>query len=34
MTENLAFYAKLGFEEIDRRLKDGYRRVYFRKSLR
>ena len=34
MTENLAYYPKLGYEEIDRRSEDGYNRVYFRKTLR
>ena len=34
MTENLAFYSRLGFEETDRRLDDGYRRVFLRKPLR
>jgi len=34
MTENLAYYPKLGYEEIDRRSEDGYNRVYFRKILR
>ncbi len=33
MTENLAFYAHLGFQETDRRLEDGYRRVFMRKPL-
>jgi N-acetylglutamate synthase-like GNAT family acetyltransferase len=33
MTENLAFYAKLGFQQIGCRLEDGYRRIYFRKLL-
>jgi ribosomal protein S18 acetylase RimI-like enzyme len=34
MTENLAYYPKLGYEEVDRRSEDGYDRVYFRKTLR
>ncbi|MDQ6906919.1 MAG: GNAT family N-acetyltransferase [Chloroflexota bacterium] len=34
MTENLAYYPKLGYEEVDRRSEDGYDRVYFRKVLR
>jgi len=34
MVENLAYYPKLGYEEIDRRREDGYDRVYFRKVLR
>ncbi|MEO1066108.1 MAG: GNAT family N-acetyltransferase [Pseudomonadota bacterium] len=33
MTENLAFYPKLGYREIDRRTEDGFKRVYFRKEL-
>lgn len=33
MTENLHFYSKLGFAEEDRRVQDGYRRVFLRKKL-
>ncbi len=33
MTENIAFYHKLGFREVDRRLDDGYRRVFMSKDL-
>ena len=33
MTENIAFYEKLGYREIDRRLDDGYRRVFMSKEL-
>ncbi|HEY7020404.1 MAG TPA: GNAT family N-acetyltransferase [Ktedonobacterales bacterium] len=33
MVENLAFYQRLGFEEVERRVNDGYRRVFLRKSL-
>ena len=33
MTENLAFYPRLGFNEIDRRTEAGFNRVYFRKNL-
>ena len=33
MTENIAFYEGLGFEEVDRRLDDGYRRVFMSKEL-
>lgn len=33
MTENLGFYARLGYEETDRRTEDGYRRVFMRKRL-
>ena len=33
MTENLEFYARLGFQEVDRRREDGFDRVYFRKPI-
>jgi GNAT superfamily N-acetyltransferase len=33
MVENLAFYQRLGFEEVERRVDDGYHRVFMRKSL-
>jgi ribosomal protein S18 acetylase RimI-like enzyme len=33
MVENLVFYQRLGFEEIERRMDEGYRRVFLRKSL-
>jgi ribosomal protein S18 acetylase RimI-like enzyme len=33
MHENLSFYGKLGFEETDRGLDGGYRRVFMRKRL-
>ena len=33
MTENLAFYARLGFVETDRRRDAGYDRVFLRKPL-
>jgi ribosomal protein S18 acetylase RimI-like enzyme len=33
MTENLAFYARLGFKESDRRMDEGFRRVFLHKSL-
>ncbi|WP_053376638.1 GNAT family N-acetyltransferase [Paenibacillus sp. FJAT-27812] len=33
MTENLAYYPKLGFIELERRTEDGYRRVYMSKPL-
>ena len=33
MTENLAFYPKLGFVETERRSEAGFDRVYFRKTL-
>ena len=34
MHENLAVYARLGFEETGRGLDGGYRRVFMRKRLR
>lgn len=33
MTESLAFYPRLGYREVDRRVEDGYSRVYFVKAL-
>lgn len=33
MTENLAFYPRLGFEEVGRRAECGYERVFFVKHL-
>ena len=33
LAENLAFYPRLGFNEIDRRTEAGFNRVYFRKNL-
>jgi GNAT superfamily N-acetyltransferase len=33
MTENLRLYPRLGYVETDRRVEDGYSRVYFRKVL-
>lgn len=33
MHENLVMYPKLGFVETERRIEDGYDRVYFRKDL-
>lgn len=33
MVENLTLYAKLGFEETERRVDSGYERVYFEKQL-
>ena len=33
MTENLAFYGRLGFEETGRRLDEGYKRVFLCKML-
>jgi ribosomal protein S18 acetylase RimI-like enzyme len=34
MTENLAWYARLGYVEFDRRTEHGFSRVFLRKSLR
>jgi len=33
MSENIELYPRLGFVETGRRVEDGYRRVYFRKTL-
>ncbi|MEO9460831.1 MAG: GNAT family N-acetyltransferase [Lentilitoribacter sp.] len=33
MVANLAIYPKLGYKETERRLEDGFHRVYFRKTL-
>jgi ribosomal protein S18 acetylase RimI-like enzyme len=33
MTENIELYPRLGYVETERRTEDGYRRVYFRKTL-
>ena len=33
MRENLAFYPRLGYREFDRRVEDGFDRVYFSKNL-
>lgn len=33
MTENLAWYAKLGYRESHREIEKGYKRVYFEKKL-
>lgn len=33
MTENLVFYPRLGFREVDRRTEDGFRRVYYSKRV-
>lgn len=33
MTENIALYARLGYEESERRVEHGYPRVYMRKRL-
>ena len=33
MIENLSYYPRLGFRETDRREEEGYKRVFFEKSL-
>jgi ribosomal protein S18 acetylase RimI-like enzyme len=33
MTENLALYPRLGYREVDRRVEEGFRRVYYSKRL-
>jgi hypothetical protein len=33
MTENLVFYPRHGYRETGRGIQDGYRRVFFSKSL-
>jgi ribosomal protein S18 acetylase RimI-like enzyme len=33
MVENIAMYPKLGYTEVDRRIDQGYSRVFFRKTL-
>jgi ribosomal protein S18 acetylase RimI-like enzyme len=33
MTENQALYARIGYREYDRRVEDGYARVFMQKSL-
>jgi ribosomal protein S18 acetylase RimI-like enzyme len=33
MTENQASYARLGYTEVERRVQDGYRRIYMEKRL-
>lgn len=33
MTENQALYARIGYSEYDRRVEDGYSRVFMRKPL-
>jgi ribosomal protein S18 acetylase RimI-like enzyme len=33
MTENLEYYARNGFTEFDRRIDEGYSRVYFERAL-
>ena len=33
MIENIGYYDKLGYTEVERRFEDGYHRVFFRKPL-
>ncbi len=33
MPENVSIYRHLGFSEVDRRIEDGYRRIYMEKTL-
>ena len=33
MVENIAFYQRGGYQEIDRRVEEGYRRVFMQKTL-
>jgi ribosomal protein S18 acetylase RimI-like enzyme len=33
MTENIPYYERLGYVEVERRVEDGYHRVFFRKAL-
>lgn len=33
MVENIAMYPKLGYTEVDRRIDEGFSRVFFRKTL-
>jgi ribosomal protein S18 acetylase RimI-like enzyme len=33
MTENLGLYPRLGYQQFDRRIEDGFDRVYFKKKL-
>lgn len=33
MTENIALYSRIGYEEYDRRRKDGFSLIYMRKPL-
>ena len=33
MTENLGLYPRLGYQQFDRRMEDGFDRVYFKKDL-
>lgn len=33
MTENLGLYPRLGYQQFDRRIENGFDRVYFYKTL-
>ena len=33
MTENLSFYPRMGYAEVDRRHEDGFDRVFFEKPV-
>ena len=33
MTENLGLYPRLGYQQFDRRVEDGFDRIYFKKNL-
>ncbi len=33
MTESLAVYVRLGYQEVDRRHQDGYRRIFLVKAV-
>ena len=33
MTENIPYYERLGYVEVERRIEDGYHRVFFCKTL-
>lgn len=33
MTENLELYPRLGYQQFDRRIENGFDRIYFRKTL-
>jgi hypothetical protein len=33
MTENIAYYRRLGYEEVERRVDEGFRRVFMKKVL-
>ena len=33
MWENLVVYGRMGFRETERKVEDGYKRVYFRKEV-